>query len=139
MSLSDLSQTNVQHRSPFTDPNPFDDPQPEPKNFPSPPVSEGYLSRTPTVRRGKHKFISYRLKGEYPKPWTSHPRLKRTKLNNYIVMFFVVLGVLLSGLICFMAARTVDRRPVSFLTVLAPWKFEANYCFLSEVLPCLAG
>lgn len=137
MSMSEI-QTNVQHRSPFADPNPFDDPQPEPRPSPSPPTSESYLSRTPTLRQGKHKFVSYRLKGDYPKPWMDHPRLKRTMLNNYIVTFFMVLGVLLSALICFMSARTVDRRPVSSLTLLGLWSLTLivvsglKYCLVLQ-------
>ncbi|TKA79672.1 hypothetical protein B0A49_04711 [Cryomyces minteri] len=33
-------------------------------------------------RPSKHKFQSYRLKGEYEQPWTSDKRLKRWRYNN---------------------------------------------------------
>jgi hypothetical protein len=126
LSMSELNQPNFQPRSPFADPNPFEDPQTEPKPSPAPssPASERFPSRGGSrganLWASKHKFVSYRLKGEYPKPWMNHPRLKRTKLNNYIVIFFMILGVILSALICFMNARTVNKRPVSYLGFVAP-------------------
>ena len=58
---------------------------------------------------GNHKFISYKLKGEYEQPWRDHPRLQRTKINNRIVYGFTILGAALAALICFMNVRSVKK------------------------------
>jgi hypothetical protein len=65
----------------------------------------------PDGEPGKHKFVSYKLKGEYQQPWRDHPRLNRTKINNRIVYGFIVLGFALAALICFMNIRTVQKHP----------------------------
>jgi hypothetical protein len=60
---------------------------------------------------GKHKFVSYKLKGEYHQSWKDHPRLNRTKINNRIVYGFMGIGAALAALICFMNIRTIKKHP----------------------------
>ena len=64
----------------------------------------------------KHKFKSYRLRGEYEKPWLQDPNLKSTKWNNLIVCIFMFLGFLGAGGIAFSTVwpyRTGDVGPAS--------------------------
>jgi hypothetical protein len=65
------------------------------------------------VGRGKYKFKSYRLNGNYEQPWRDDPRMKRTRINNWIVRGFMLIGVLVSAYICFSATKTVGKHPVS--------------------------
>jgi hypothetical protein len=55
----------------------------------------------------KHRFISYKLKGEYEQPWSDHSRMKRTRINNYIVWVFTIVGFIISALICFMDVQSI--------------------------------
>ena len=50
---------------------------------------------------GKHKFKSYRLRGDYEKPWLQDPAMKRTRWNNLIVGLFMLAGLAGAGVICF--------------------------------------
>jgi len=63
--------------------------------------------------RGKYHFKSYRLKGEYEQPWKEDPRMKRTRVNNWIIWTFILIGVLVSGYVCFSATKSVGNHPVS--------------------------
>jgi hypothetical protein len=72
----------------------------------SSPTSEYGASST---LRGKSQFISYRLTGEYQQPWSSDPRMKLTRRNNWIVYSFIVVGVCLSAFICFNDARSIAK------------------------------
>ncbi|GJN75263.1 hypothetical protein PLICBS_009360 [Purpureocillium lilacinum] len=49
----------------------------------------------------RHRFKSYRLRGEYEKPWLADPAMKKTRWNNYIVWAWLALGVIGAGVICF--------------------------------------
>jgi hypothetical protein len=49
----------------------------------------------------------------YPRPWISDPRLKKYKYSNYIIWFFVVLGLLLSGYINYAVSRKIQNHQVS--------------------------
>lgn len=119
-----MDNTSRNRRGPPSNPSSISNPKvngaSNPFNTPDPSVkSQVYeLQNLSSVslpeKRGQYKFVSYKLKGQYNKPWSDHPRLKRTKINDYIVISFIVLGVLLSGIICFLAARRVDQRPVGF-------------------------
>ncbi|KAL1955709.1 hypothetical protein VTO42DRAFT_8181 [Malbranchea cinnamomea] len=58
----------------------------------------------------RRKFVSYRLHGSYERPWLSDKKLKRTRVGNYIIWAFVVLGLGLSGLVNYMILRKVSKR-----------------------------
>ncbi|KAH7318592.1 putative secreted glucosidase [Stachybotrys elegans] len=49
----------------------------------------------------RRRFKSYRLKGEYEKPWLGDPAVKKTRWNNAIVGAFIVLGFALAAVACF--------------------------------------
>lgn len=49
----------------------------------------------------KRRFKSYRLRGDFEKPWLSDPAMKKTKWNNWIVRSFILLGFILAGVACF--------------------------------------
>lgn len=55
--------------------------------------------------RSRKRFISYRLRGEYEKPWLQDPKFKRTKFNNYIVYGFMALGVAAAGAVAYLEIR----------------------------------
>jgi beta-glucanase (GH16 family) len=55
----------------------------------------------PEISGAKHRFKSYRLKGEYEKPWLTDPALKKTRWNNIIVSTFVLLGFAAAAAICY--------------------------------------
>ncbi|KAF2454644.1 glycosyl hydrolase [Lineolata rhizophorae] len=57
----------------------------------------------PAPRRTRHKFKSYRLKGDYEQPWRSDKRMNRTKYNNYIIWGFFVIALCLSGYTWYLA------------------------------------
>jgi beta-glucanase (GH16 family) len=48
------------------------------------------------------RFVSYRLKGEYEKPWLSDPALKKTRVNNFIVGSLILLGFAGAGVAIFL-------------------------------------
>lgn len=52
----------------------------------------------------RKRFISYRLRGEYEKPWLQDPKFK-TKANNYIIYVFVAVGVVVAGVVAFLQIR----------------------------------
>jgi hypothetical protein len=121
MNRSKLSSATAPQCTPFANPELLDDSQSyqlEVKQSLSPSLSEISNFRSPTVRPGRHKFKSYRLKDQYSQPWINHPRLTRTKLNNHIVTFFIAVGVVLSAVVCFLASLAVEKRPVSSLYLL---------------------
>lgn len=72
----------------------------------------GYISGE-SNRPSKRPFITYRLQGEYPRPWLKDKRLNRTRLGNYIIWGFVVIGLGLSGYINYSAYSKVPKTPVS--------------------------
>lgn len=61
----------------------------------------------------KHRFKSYRLKGEYEKPWLTDPAMKKTKWNNVIVGTFMLLGVAAAGVICWFTVAPYRQGEVS--------------------------
>ncbi|KAK2594927.1 hypothetical protein QQS21_007375 [Conoideocrella luteorostrata] len=65
----------------------------------------------------KRRFKSYRLRGEYEKPWLSDPDMNKVKWNNWIVRSFALLGVVLAGVACFL--------------MVWPYK-EGDYCLIFE-------
>ncbi|KAF2099299.1 glycosyl hydrolase [Rhizodiscina lignyota] len=61
------------------------------------------------IGRPKRRFRSYRLKGDYERPWTQDPRMKKTRMNNWIVRIFIIIGVALSAFICYTATWKVGN------------------------------
>ncbi|OAA40280.1 Concanavalin A-like lectin/glucanase, subgroup [Metarhizium rileyi] len=64
---------------------------------PSSVITRDYSSLDITSKR---RFKSYRLRGEFEKPWLSDPAMSKTKWNNWIVRGFILLGFILAGLAC---------------------------------------
>jgi hypothetical protein len=62
--------------------------------------------------RTRKRFVSYRLRGEYEKPWLEDPKFKRTKYNNYVIYVFVFLGVCAAGVVAFFQIRPAISGPV---------------------------
>ncbi|KAG8412867.1 hypothetical protein J3458_013300 [Metarhizium acridum] len=48
----------------------------------------------------RRRFKSYRLHGEFEKPWLADPAMNKTKWNNWIVRGFILLGLVLAGVAC---------------------------------------
>lgn len=72
----------------------------------------------PEAPAGKHKFKTYRLRGEYEKPWLADPAMKKTRWNNLIVGIFILLGFAGAGVICFVTVwpyRPADVSAVRFV------------------------
>lgn len=63
--------------------------------------------------RTRKRFVSYRLRGEYEKPWLEDPKFKRTKYNNYVIYVFVFLGVCAAGVVAYFQIRPAISGPVS--------------------------
>jgi hypothetical protein len=53
------------------------------------------------------KFRSYRLVGTYDQPWLKDRRNRRDRYGNYIIYAFAVVGLGLSAVLCWDAARKV--------------------------------
>ena len=60
----------------------------------------------------KRKFMSYRLRGDYEKPWINDKRLKRSRMGNLIIYGFIVAGLLMSAYINYNATEQVQRHNV---------------------------
>jgi hypothetical protein len=73
------------------------------------PVRDSTYSRVPVKRR----FNSYLLTGEYERPWVNDKRLKRIRVNNYIIWGFIVAGLAVSGYINYHATTQVPKHSVS--------------------------
>jgi len=71
---------------------------------------------TSPMEEGKKLFVSYRLKGEYEKPWLSNPKMRRTQQNNWIVYGFIGAGVALAGVVAWLIIRPAISGPVSSKT-----------------------
>lgn len=71
--------------------------------------SENVRYPFPEMGGAKHRFKSYRLKGEYEKPWLADPAVKKTRWNNVIVGTFMFLGIAAAGVVCyFMSAPYIQ-------------------------------
>ncbi|KAI7785121.1 hypothetical protein LA080_008157 [Diaporthe eres] len=62
--------------------------------------------------RTRKRFVSYRLRGEYEKPWLEDPKFKRTKYNNYVIYVFVFLGVCAAGVVAYFQIRPAISGPI---------------------------
>lgn len=77
-------------------------------------------SSTLDTVKSRKRFVSYRLRGEYEKPWLQDPKFKRTKVNNYIIYGFMALGVVIAGVVAFFQIRgslPTEVRPIFTLSV----------------------
>jgi hypothetical protein len=86
----------------------------------------------------KRKFKSYRLRGDFEKPWLSDPAMDKTKWNNWIVRAFFALGFVLASVACFFMVWPYKEGSVSgcsFPTFQAPSNAHVDQCRL--VLPHL--
>lgn len=61
---------------------------------------------------GKRPFITYRLQGEYPRPWLEDKRYNRTRVGNWIIWAFVVIGLGVSAYINYTAYAKVPKSSV---------------------------
>ncbi|KAF2761336.1 glycosyl hydrolase [Pseudovirgaria hyperparasitica] len=64
---------------------------------------------------GKHRFTSYKLKGEYERPWVSDKRMKKWKYSNYIIWVFIGIGFVLAAYINYTAAMKVENKPMCLI------------------------
>lgn len=76
--------------------------------------ADSYYSQRSEANRPapKRRFESYRLRGEYEKPWATDKRLRRTRCGNYIIWGFIAAGLALSAFINFRATQKVPKNPV---------------------------
>lgn len=73
------------------------------------------------VLRARKRFISYRLRGDFEKPWLKDPKFKKTKVNNWIIYGFVLLGTALAGLVAWLQIKGSLPTDVSCLiSLVAP-------------------
>jgi hypothetical protein len=73
------------------------------------PLRHSSYTRAPVKRR----FKSYLLTGEYERPWVNDKRLKKTRVNNYIIWGFLVAGLAVSGYIDYHVTTRVPKHSVS--------------------------
>ncbi|EEQ35864.1 glycosyl hydrolase family protein [Microsporum canis CBS 113480] len=57
----------------------------------------------------RQQFKSYRLNGEYERPWLGDSRLKRSRVGSYIIWGFVGLGLAISAYINFTVTQKVSK------------------------------
>lgn len=63
--------------------------------------------------RTKKRFISYRLRGEFEKPWLEDPKFNRTKYNNWIVCAWIFIGVCAASVVAYFKVQPAISGPVS--------------------------
>ena len=73
-----------------------------------------------STSRPKRRFKSYRLQGDYERPWLSDPKLNKTKWNAWVMTGFVVLGFVAAGAYCFLEVRNSIGMPVRTISMLPP-------------------
>lgn len=66
-------------------------------------------------RQPKRRLESYRLRGDYERPWADDNRQKSARYGNYIIYGFIALGFILSALVNFLNWNKVPIHQVSFL------------------------
>ncbi|KAK7740512.1 hypothetical protein SLS53_005355 [Cytospora paraplurivora] len=65
--------------------------------------------------RSRKRFVSYRLRGEYEKPWLEDPKFNKTKYNNYIVYAWVFIGVCAAGVVAYFQIRSALPSPICLI------------------------
>lgn len=63
-------------------------------------------------RAAKRKFKSYRLRGEYEKPWLADPAMKKTRWNNWIVTAWCLAGFAGAAVLCYTGVRQYQTGPI---------------------------
>jgi hypothetical protein len=87
----------------------------------------------PEISGAKHRFKSYRLKGEYEKPWLTDPALKKTRWNNIIVSTFVLLGFAAAAAICYITIIPYKQGevrlplPHRWVTIASTYTYAYHY------------
>ena len=74
----------------------------------------------------KHMFQSYRLVGDYEKPWLSNKAMKSTRWNDLIVGIFILSGIIGAGVIGFFTVWPYRQADVSFILAALLVNFFAN-------------
>ncbi|KAK1749885.1 glycosyl hydrolase [Echria macrotheca] len=67
------------------------------------------------MSRPKRRFKSYRLQGDYEKPWLSDPKLKRTRRNTWVMIGFTVLGLAAAAVYCVFEVRSKLDMPLCLI------------------------
>lgn len=85
----------------------------------------------------RRRFKSYRLRGEFEKPWLADPAMNKTKWNNWIVRGFILLGLILAGVACVFLVWPYKDGPVSHVSSVHLTKALGNkrlpqYCLVYE-------
>ncbi|KAH8896899.1 concanavalin A-like lectin/glucanase [Thozetella sp. PMI_491] len=84
----------------------------EPKSRPYSVSSQmSVVSRKP----GKRLFVSYRLSGEYEKPWINDPKLKRVRYNNWIMTSFIATGFAVAAVVAFLITKSAISEPLCLI------------------------
>lgn len=65
-----------------------------------------------TGSKSRKRFISYRLRGEYEKPWLEDPKFNRTKYNNWIVCVWVFIGVCVAAVVAYFNVKPAIAGPI---------------------------
>lgn len=123
LDLANEQTTMENEKAPVTEQprNPFGD-----SAAPSVRADSYYSQRSDANRPApKRRFESYRLRGDYEKPWATDKRLRRTRCGNYIIWGFIAAGLALSAFINFNTARKVPKHPVG-------QKFALSTSFASD-------
>lgn len=70
-------------------------------------------SDSTAAANAKHVFKSYRLVGEYEKPWLSNKAMKATRWNDLIVGILILLGLIGAAVIGFFTVYPYVQPDVS--------------------------
>ncbi|ROV99140.1 hypothetical protein VMCG_06687 [Cytospora schulzeri] len=62
--------------------------------------------------KNKKRFVSYRLRGEYEKPWLEDPKFNRTKYNNWVVYFWIFIGVCAAAVVAYFKVTPAIPGPI---------------------------
>lgn len=81
--------------------------------------------------RPRRRFQSYKLKGDYDQPWRDDPRMKKTRINNWIVRGFIFVGIALSGFVCYTATWKIANNPVCLASLFEALGANRNFSTVS--------
>ncbi|EGE05576.1 glycosyl hydrolase [Trichophyton equinum CBS 127.97] len=81
----------------------------------------------------RQQFKSYRLNGEYERPWLGDSRLKRSRVGSYIIWGFIGLGLALSAYINFTVTQKVSKHQACYIH-LHSWLTSclSSYCLILD-------
>lgn len=60
----------------------------------------------------RRQFKTYKLNGDYERPWLGDKRLKKSRVGNYIIWGFVVVGFALAAFVNFTVTQKVAQHEV---------------------------